>query len=68
MKKSLDGYYGLRRVLLKGVGIVGVVGGTDVVEGIAVVVDGAAAASDVVDEEHEGDVELLGCHLSAQLR
>lgn len=52
MKKSLGGYCGLRRVLPKGVGIVGV-DGTVVVEGIAVVVDGAAAAS----EEREDDVE-----------
>lgn len=50
--KSLDGYYGLRRVLMKGVGIVG---GT-VVEGIAAV-DGAAVASGVVDGEREDDVE-----------
>ena len=67
MKKSLGGYYGLRRVLGKGAGTVGVVAGTVVVEGIAVV-DGAAAASGVVDEERVGDVELLGCHLSEQLR
>ena len=53
MKKSPGGYYGLRRVLLKGVGIVDGI----VAEGIAVVVDGAAAASEVVDEEREGDVE-----------
>lgn len=54
--KNLGGYYGLRRVLVKGVGIVD--GGTAVVvvEGIAVV-DGAAAVSEVVDEEREGDVE-----------
>ena len=55
MKKSLGGYYALKRVLPKGVGIVGVAGGTVVVERIAVVVD-AAAASDVV-EEREGGVE-----------
>jgi hypothetical protein len=54
VKKSLVGYYGSRTVLMKGVGIVGV-GGT-VVEGIAVV-DGAAVASEVVDEEREGGVE-----------
>ena len=46
----------MRRVLPKGVGIVGVAGGTVVVERIAVVVDGDAAASDVV-EEREGGVE-----------
>ena len=55
--KNPGGYYALRRVLLKRVGIVGVVGGTDVVEGIAAAVDGAAAASDVVDEEREGHEE-----------
>ena len=56
--KSLGGYCGLRRVLQKGVEIVGV-GGTVVVEGIAVavVVDGAAAAASDVDEEREDDVE-----------
>jgi hypothetical protein len=52
--KSLGGYCGLRRVLSKGVEIVGV-GGT-VVEGIAAV-DGAAVAASDVDEEREGDVK-----------
>ena len=57
MRTSLGGYYGLRRVLLKGVGTVGVVGDTVVAadEGTAVV-DGAAAAGEVVDEEGEGGV------------
>ena len=55
MKKSLGGYCGLKRVLPTGVGIAG---GT--VEGIVVAVavaDGAAAESEVVDEERRGDVE-----------
>lgn len=52
--KSLGGYYGLRRVLQKGAGIVGGVDG--IVEEIAVVADGAAAASEVV-EGREDDAE-----------
>lgn len=39
---------------MKGVGIVG---DTVVVEGIAAVVDGAAVANEVADEEREDDVE-----------
>jgi hypothetical protein len=46
VEKSLGGYYVLSRVLVRGVGVVG---GTIVVEEIAVV-DGAVAASEVVDE------------------
>ena len=54
MKKSLGGYYGLRMVLVKGVGIVG--DGTVAGEGIAVA-DDAAAANEVVDEAREDDEE-----------
>ena len=54
MRKSPVGYYGLRKVLPKDVGIVG---GSVVVEEIAAA-DGAAVANEaVVDEEREGDVE-----------
>jgi hypothetical protein len=49
--KSLGGYYELRRVRPKGVGIVGVVADGTVVEEIA------AAAHAFVDAEREGDVE-----------
>lgn len=49
--KSLDGYYELRRVRPKGVGIVAVVADGTVVEEIA------AAGHAFVDGEREGDVE-----------
>ena len=70
--KSLGGYYGLRRVLAKGVVIAGVVAGVAVAVGTVVVVEGidavdhGAAAAAAVGEAVEDVVGGLDYYLSGE--